>query len=420
MEDHLRHRMGIVLSVLAICANYSPWVRAAVDMPDTLTLSSGQTRVVQTGLPMRARADGGQVAVIASGDERLGDGQVNVRAVEGGETSVTFSLLGLFPVHETKVSVVGERVLIPGGQAVGVALKTQGVLVVAGSSRQASRGALRAGDVILSVGGTRIDSSRDLAQCINTAQADTVHMQVLRGGKTVDVEASVPVDATDGQRRLGVWVRDSTAGVGTLSYIDPQNQRYGALGHAIVDADTGDLLSAREGAILRADVVGVTRGQSGKAGELKGSFLKENDQIGSLERNSAYGIYGRMDMPPENLLYPQGLPVGSRSAVHTGTASIIATVDEEGPREYDVEIVRCFEQDTPSQKGMILRVTDQRLLEKTGGIVQGMSGSPIIQDGRIIGAVTHVYLSDSAQGYGMYIEWMLEQSDALAGEAPAA
>lgn len=229
----------------------------------------------------------------------------------------------------------------------------------------------------------------------------------------LDVKASAPVDQADGQRRLGVWVRDSTAGVGTLSYIDPKTQAYGALGHAIIDADTGGLLAAREGAILRADVVGVTRGQSGKAGELKGSFLKEGEQIGSLVLNSPYGIYGSMDEQPETLLYPQGLPVGTRSTVHPGAASIITTVDGEGPKEYGVEIVRCFEQNAPSQKGMILRVTDERLLAATGGIVQGMSGSPIIQDGRIVGAVTHVYLNDATQGYGMYIEWMLRQSDAL-------
>lgn len=420
MERHLRHRTGLVLSVLVLAVNYSPWVRALVDMPDTLVLSSGQTHVVDTGLPMSAAADGEQVAVMASEDERLGDTQVSVSGVEGGEASVTFSLLGLIPVHETKVSVVQERVLIPGGQAVGVALKTEGVLVVAGSTRQQDRSALRVGDVILSVENAQVASASDLAKRVNEVGADSVHMQVLRGNKTVDVEVSTPVDANDGQRRIGVWVRDSTAGVGTLSYIDPANQSYGALGHAIVDADTGDLLTAREGAILRANVVGVTRGQSGKAGELKGSFLKENDQIGTLERNSAYGIYGKMEVTPESLLYPEGLPVGTRSAVHTGAATIIATVDGEGPKEYGVEIVRCFAQDEPSQKGMILRVTDERLLEKTGGIVQGMSGSPIIQDGRIIGAVTHVYLSDSAQGYGMYIEWMLEQSDALFGADEAA
>lgn len=405
MKQTVRHGLGIVLSAMAFLCNYSPWVREAASLPDALTLTSGQKFVVQTGLPMLAASDGGAVSVLASQDER-----VTISAEAGGQTSVTFSLLGLIPVHETRVNVVEERTLIPGGQAVGVALKTRGVLVV---SDAAKGRALRAGDVILSADGKNVESTKALSEQVGTAQTDTVRLEVLRGGQTITVDAQAEPDPSDGRRKLGVWVRDSTAGVGTLTYIDPANQAYGALGHAIVDADTGRLLAAREGAILHASIVGVTKGQSGKAGELKGNFLKAGEQIGSLMENCEYGIYGVLDDMPENLLYPQGLRAGARSAVHTGAASIIATVDADGPQEYGVEIVRCFAQSEPSQKGMILRVTDERLLEKTGGIVQGMSGSPILQDGRIIGAVTHVYLSDATQGYGMYIEWMLEKSDAM-------
>ena len=412
MKQTVRHGLGIALSAMAFLCNYSPWVREAASLPDALTLTSGQKFVVQTGLPMLAASDGGAVSVLASQDER-----VTISAEAGGQTSVTFSLLGLIPVHETRVNVVEERTLIPGGQAVGVALKTRGVLVV---SDAAKGRALRAGDVILSADGKNVESTKALSEQVGTAQTDTVRLEVLRGGQTITVDAQAEPDPSDGRRKLGVWVRDSTAGVGTLTYIDPANQAYGALGHAIVDADTGRLLAAREGAILHASIVGVTKGQSGKAGELKGNFLKAGEQIGSLMENCEYGIYGVLDDMPENLLYPQGLRAGARSAVHTGTASIIATVDADGPQEYGVEIVRCFAQSEPSQKGMILRVTDERLLHRTGGIVQGMSGSPILQDGRIIGAVTHVYLSDATQGYGMYIEWMLEKSDALDAEAQAA
>lgn len=405
MKQTVRHGLGIALSAMAFLCNYSPWVREAASLPDALTLTSGQKFVVQTGLPMLAASDGGAVSVLASQDER-----VTISAEAGGQTSVTFSLLGLIPVHETRVNVVEERTLIPGGQAVGVALKTRGVLVVSDAAKGRT---LRAGDVILSADGKNVESTKALSEQVGTAQTDTVRLEVLRGGQTITVDAQAEPDPSDGRRKLGVWVRDSTAGVGTLTYIDPANQAYGALGHAIVDADTGRLLAAREGAILHASIVGVTKGQSGKAGELKGNFLKAGEQIGSLMENCEYGIYGVLDDMPENLLYPQGLRAGARSAVHTGTASIIATVDADGPQEYGVEIVRCFTQSEPSQKGMILRVTDERLLEKTGGIVQGMSGSPILQDGRIIGAVTHVYLSDATQGYGMYIEWMLEKSDAM-------
>jgi len=314
----------------------------------------------------------------------------------------------------------GTRLLIPGGQAVGVALKTQGVLVVAGSGH-AQGSPLREGDVIVAADGQEIASTQALSAAVESAAQDILPLSILRGGRAMRVDAPVPVDARDGKRRLGVWVRDSTAGVGTLSYIDPATGAYGALGHAIVDADTGEMLTVQDGAVLRATVVGVTPGQSGRAGEIRGSFLKEGVQIGSLAQNGAYGIYGHMETPPQGLLYPQGLPIGDRGSVHAGAASIISTVDGEGPKEYAIEIVRCVRQSAPAQKGMILRVTDERLLRKTGGIVQGMSGSPILQDGRIVGAVTHVYLSDSAQGYGMYIEWMLEQSDSLstAEEGPA-
>mgnify|MGYP000712703595 FL=1 len=303
MKQTVRHGLGIALSAMAFVCNYSPWVRNAAALPDALTLSSGQRLVVQTGLPMRAASAGGAVSVLASQDER-----VTLSAEAGGQTSVTFSLLGLIPVHETRVNVVEARRLIPGGQAVGVALKTRGVLVVSDSAKGRL---LRAGDVILSANGETVESAKTLGAVIGGAQTDTVRLEVMRAGQTITVETAASVDAADGRRKLGVWVRDSTAGVGTLTYVDPQTGAYGALGHAIVDADTGKLLDAREGAILRANIVGVAKGQSGKAGELKGNFLKEGRQIGSLLENCEYGIYGVMRDAPRSALYPEGLSVGS-------------------------------------------------------------------------------------------------------------
>jgi len=353
MNGCMRKRIGAALSAAVFLLNYSPWVRA-------------EARQLQEEQAAQASAQ-------AAG-----------------------------------------RMLIPGGQVVGVALKTQGVLVVARGDQSNTGEALRVGDVILSVQGKAVDSAKSLLVQVNAADSDRVEMGVLRRGKTITVHAPAVRDGEHGPRRLGVWVRDSTAGVGTLSYIDPVSGAYGALGHAIVDGDTGDMVVVREGAILQADIVGVARGDSGRAGELRGSFLKENRQIGSLELNSVFGIYGVMDSLSGNTLYPDGLPVAARGEVRTGPAEILATVDGSGMQAYSIEITKCIRQDEPAQKGITLRVTDECLLEKTGGIVQGMSGSPIIQGGKIVGAVTHVYLNDSTQGYGMYIEWMLENSDRIA------
>lgn len=401
MNRQSRKKMGVVLAALVLALNYSPALQAAGRLPDELYLYAGQTHVLESGLPMRVSVGGEAIQVAASQDERLHE----VSAVADGESSVTFSLLGLFPVHRTKVSVAQERVLIPGGQVIGVAMRTRGVLVVARGERA---NALRVGDVITAVESQPVGSSRELSALIAQADLDEVTLGVQRGNREITLRTPTPKDSTDGQRRLGVWVRDSTAGVGTLSFVDPVSGVYGALGHAIIDADTGDLLEVSDGAVMHASIVGVARGQAGRAGELRGSFLKENRQIGSLETNCEFGVYGVMDALPGNALYPQGLPVGLRSGVHEGEATIISTVDTAGPAEYSVEIVECYEQSGPAQKGMLLRVTDPRLLEKTGGIVQGMSGSPIIQDGKLIGAVTHVLVNDPTRGYGIFMETMLE------------
>ena len=306
---------------------------------------------------------------------------------------------------------MAQRLLIPGGQAVGVALKTQGVLVVAKTKESGGDTPLRAGDVIVSVTGKEVSSAAQLAQQVGQGTQDHVELGILRGGKALTVQAAASADPADGKRRLGVWVRDSTAGVGTLSYVDPKTGEYGALGHAIVDGDTGSMLEVRDGAIMRSRVVGVNKGVSGRAGELRGSFLKENEQIGTLTRNCGRGIFGHMEALPQDLLYPDGLPAADKSEIHPGEATILSTVDGEGPKEYQVEILRCFLKSDSDGKDMILRVTDPALLEKTGGIVQGMSGSPIIQDGKLIGAVTHVLVNDPTRGYGIFIENMLEAAE---------
>ncbi len=403
MKERTRRAAGLLLSALVVAANYSPWMRAAASLPDALVLSCGQTVNLDTGLPMRVSTSGGAVAAMAGAQL---DADVRVQAMAGGEASVTFSLLGLIPVHETKVSVLSERTLIPGGQAVGVALHTDGVLVVDGSAQKKS--ALRTGDVIQTVQGESVTSAKELSEKIRQANSDQVTLGVLRGEEVISILASTPMDARDGERRLGVWVRDSTAGVGTLSYIDPETMAYGALGHAIVDGDTGSRLSVEDGAILQARVVGVTKGEAGKAGELRGSFLAENVQIGTLAANMPCGVYGEIDSLPQGLLYPDGLPIAASSEVKEGPATILSTVDGGGTKAYQIEIVRCFAQVQDGRKDMLIRVTDEALIEKTGGIVQGMSGSPIIQNGKLIGAVTHVLVNDPTMGYGIFIENMLD------------
>ena len=415
----LKKVCGIMLSLLVVALNYSSPVQRLLQLPDALVLRAGEETHLSFGLPLRVQVDQPDAAVISSGDETLRDVAVTgveLSALSEGQAQVRLSLFGGWPFKNVDVRVEESRVLVPGGQAIGVALHTSGVLVVGtsdlagGAANPAQEAGLQPGDVIRSLGGQEVESAQHLTQLVNAHGGETVEMVVQRTGKEVRMRIAPVRDALDGQYRLGVWVRDSTAGVGTLSFYDPESGAFGALGHAITDVDTGESLTVRDGDIIHADIVDVLKGQRGEPGELKGSFLKEGETFGSILLNNAFGIYGQSDEALVNPLYPQGLPVGSRYSVHEGKASILSAVEGDTVREYEVEITRCVQQGSPAQKGMILRVTDPELLERTGGIVQGMSGSPILQDGHIIGAVTHVYVNDPTQGYGMYIEWMLEQA----------
>lgn len=378
-----RKTAGVCLSALAAWMIFSPTSQALRALPETYRLNVGETYALNVG-----------AAVLSSTDERLNLQNNTLLAKEQGEAEVSVNLFGLFPIGRMRVQAGDEQRLMPGGAAVGVALATQGVLVigvsdVSGKSPAQSAG-LRAGDVIELVNGQPVNSSQHLVDLISSSKGVPLSLTFERNGSKRTVSLQPTLDTSSGLYRMGAWVRDSTAGVGTLSYYNPQNGTYGALGHAINDGDTGKLLPVRMGSLLQADIVDVKKGQKGNPGELRGSFLRNQVILGNIEENTNLGIFGELDKPYVNPLYPDGLPVGYQETVKTGPATILSTIDGEGIKEYAVEIVQVSRQMAPSQKSMIIKVTDPRLLQTTGGIVQGMSGSPILQNGHIVGAVTHV------------------------------
>ena len=379
----IRKSIGALMLLMTAWMIFSPTSQALRALPDTFRLSVGQSYSLDTGL-----------AVLSSQDERLELNEHTLSAKESGEAEVSVDLFGLFPIGRMRVTAGEEQRLMPGGAAVGVALATQGVLVVgvsdvSGNSPAQSAG-LRAGDIVEEINGQPVNTSQELTSLVSNSRGAPMTFRFQRDGARRTAVLTPSLDKASGQYRIGAWVRDSTAGVGTLSYYNPENGTYGALGHAINDGDTGKLLPVRMGSLLQADIVDVKRGQKGDPGELRGSFLRNQVILGSIEENTQLGIYGVMDKAYVNPLYPDGLPIGYRESVEVGPATILSTIDGEGVKEYRVEIVQVSRQITPSPKSMVIKVTDPALLAKTGGIVQGMSGSPILQNGRIVGAVTHV------------------------------
>ena len=415
----LRRAIGWVLSLMLTLGYFAPGQQVLRSLPDTLHLTAGQWQELSLGRFLTLTTQTGMAAVSASEDETLrAQGTVAVNGDAAGVSELVLSFLGLIPLKKVEVEVSPEKRLIPGGMAIGVALHTSGVLVVGtsdlsgGEIGPARAGGILPGDLIRRVRDIELTSSAQFSLLVAQAGESALPMTVERNGEELQLTITPKLDATTGTARLGMWVRDSTAGVGTLSFYDPETKRYAALGHAITDGDTGQTLTVDQGQILQAEVVAVQKGKRGKPGELKGSFLREGIVLGDILSNTMLGLYGDLTKDLPQPLYPEGLPIGLRSGVHTGPATIFATVDGEGVKAYAVEITRVNPQTAPAPKSMVVKVTDPVLLEKTGGIVQGMSGSPIVQDGRLVGAVTHVFVGDPTQGYGLYIDWMLEAAQA--------
>ena len=299
-----------------------------------------------------------------------------------------------------------ERTVIPLGKAVGIKLFADGALVVGLSEDghcPARDCGLREGDLILRMDDEKITSTEQVRALLQDNGCEPLAMTVQRSGRTLTVTA-VPAQGPDGAWQLGAWIRDSMAGIGTLTYYDPATGSYGALGHGITDVDTARLMPLASGSIMETTVKAVKKGARGDPGELKGDFSVQRD-VGTVTVNSDGGIFGTV-ADPDFLRMGTPVPVAAARQVKTGPATILATISADDTAEYTVQIVRVFS-GGQSTRNLLLRVTDQRLLDATGGIVQGMSGSPILQNGRIVGAVTHVLLNDPTQGYGILMENML-------------
>ncbi|MFU7514778.1 SpoIVB peptidase [Clostridium sp. HCS.1] len=326
-------------------------------------------------------------------------------------------LLGLIPIKSVSVSKVKDLEVYPGGLNVGIKISTKGVLVVGHSDIDSIEGKVESpakasgielGDIITRINGKEIENSRDLSQKISKLETENIWVEYLRNG--INNKKEVHLEKENNEYKLGLWVRDSTAGIGTLTFYDKKSNLFGALGHPITDGDTNKPFNIKEGNLLNSSVISIKKGEKGAPGELKGLFVNERENIGKIDKNTESGIFGVGSDNLINSVYNKPIKVGFRSEIKEGPAKIITTIDENGPKAYDIEILKLLSQEEPGAKSMIIKVVDPELLEKTGGIVQGMSGSPIIQDDKLIGAVTHVLINKPDVGYGIYIEWMLKDA----------
>ena len=321
-------------------------------------------------------------------------------------------VFGVIPFKDVKVKHTTAKEVYVSGDAVGIYMQTKGVLIIdtgeilseSGETEEPARDIVKPGDYIVAFDQNRIQCKQDLMEDLAALDGDSVMLKVRRGKETIPLSLT-PVKDKEGKYKLGIWVRDDTQGIGTLTYVD-EDGRFGALGHGISDVDTGELLSIADGNLYDAQILGIRKGEKGNPGELSGLIRYDADNIlGEISENSKNGIFGIMDAWRMKNLDLKKIPIGYKQDLKTGPASILCCTDGE-VKKYAAEITRIDMNHEDSNKSFVIRITDKELLEKTGGIVQGMSGSPVLQNGKLFGAVTHVFVQDSTGGYGIFIENM--------------
>lgn len=315
--------------------------------------------------------------------------------------------------------------LIPIGRTAGIKMFSQGVMLVKlspvmtedGQVFPAKDAGLLEGDMLIEVNGKVLTSNEQLQQVLLEGNGCPISVKIKRNGKTINVPVQPVKNAADGLYRIGVFVRDSMAGIGTITFVDPTTRIFGSLGHGICDIDTGLLMPLASGSIMQAAVKGVKKGESGAPGELQGEFNLKED-MGTVEKNTDCGIYGELydDSYYKNL---KAVPVASKDEVKTGPAQILSNIEGEKSKLYAIDIQKIYPEGDDMGRSMSIRITDPELLQKTGGIVQGMSGSPVLQNGKLVGAVTHVLVNDPHKGYAIFIENMVKEADDISNTTAA-
>lgn len=329
----------------------------------------------------------------------------------------------MLPQNQVGASEIPKQV-VPLGRAVGIKLFSDGVVVVGmspidtevGQLQPAKEAGIKVGDIVTHINGTEVDTIESVQEMLKEADNTPMALAVVRSGKALQITA-VAVETPEGEHKLGLWLRDSMAGIGTLTFYDPESGSYGALGHGVNDVDTAQIMPLESGSILYADVAEVEKGYIGNPGQLQGAF-DVTRELGDLQLNSSIGIYGQFDSKEADTLWGELEPmdVATFEEMEEGTAYILANVEGGVTEKYEINIAQIYPKTPDEYRNMMIEVIDSRLLDATGGIVQGMSGSPIIQNDKIIGAVTHVLVNDPTRGYGIYIGNMLEMAGTLVVE----
>ena len=411
----MKRKIKVILLLFILLFIYI-YVASVTLVPNSIILMQGESLNLATlwGISIKENENSNpnigeykQNRTIEAATKNIEDNSLN----ETGKIDLSLNLLDKIPLKEISVNVIPKVKVIPLGNAIGLKLYTEGALIVGMSEIEGKRpyelSGIKEGDRIISIDNKKIETTEDLIETVNASKGKEVSIKYVRENSE-EVTNITPVQTKQNEYKLGLWVRDAAAGVGTASFYIPSTGMFASLGHGITDIDTGDLITISNGELVSTNIVSIQKGEKGKPGEIKGS-IEGSSKIGEVYKNTSFGIFGKVSNKNSLKITESEMEILNRDEIKKGKAQIICELEDGKKEYYDIEIQRIYTANNKDNKSMLIKITDERLLEKTGGIIQGMSGSPIIQNGKFVGAVTHVLVNDSTTGYGVFADMMLKQ-----------
>lgn len=411
----MKRKIKVILLLFILLFLYI-YVASVTLVPNSIILMQGESLNLATlwGISIKENENSNpnigeynQNKTIETATKNIEDNSLN----ETGKIDLSLNLLDKIPLKEISVNVIPKVKVIPLGNAIGLKLYTEGVLIVGMSEIEGKRpyefSGIKEGDRIISIDNKKIETTEDLIETVNSSKGKEVSIKYVRENSE-EVTNITPVQTKHNEYKLGLWVRDAAAGVGTASFYIPSTGMFASLGHGITDIDTGDLITISNGELVSTNIVSIQKGEKGKPGEIKGS-IEGSSKIGEVYKNTSFGIFGKVSNKNSLKVTESEMEILNRDEIKKGKAQIICELEDGKKEHYDIEIQRIYTANNKDNKSMLIKITDERLLERTGGIIQGMSGSPIIQNGKFVGAVTHVLVNDPTTGYGVFADMMLKQ-----------
>ena len=413
-----RYSLCVALFCFSILLGGVMYYQLYNQIPSVLRVKAGEGQVLDYQLPLVGEvvpASEGGVSNIPPDAIKIDlSKEVTLNTAKSNKYLMKVKLFGVIPFKQVNIQVISDQELIPVGEPIGLYVKTDGLLVIGvgefkgtdGLTYSPAKYILRSGDYIKKINGTPINDKETFMEMVKESGGKSITLLIERNKQEMEVSIQ-PIKNEKGEYKLGIWIRDNAQGIGTMTYIDADG-RFGALGHGVSDVDTSTLMNLEDGTLYQTEIISIQKGINGDPGELTGRIIYDKSKIlGNIDYNGQEGIFGECYDEAGIMMDQDPLPIGLKQEIEIGEAQILCSVSGES-EYYGIQITAVHLDNDNINKGIELRVTDSRLINLTGGIVQGMSGSPIIQNGKFIGAVTHVLVNDPTRGYGIFIENMLE------------